>query len=63
MTETAIEMGIKIGPSVVMKDWYRFDKFGLEGNGRIIIRENIITQSAGDDRWDCMAKHFVEDLQ
>lgn len=61
--ETAGSIGIQIGKTVERVDWYRFDRFGIGGDGRIIERVNRITTSAGDMFWDCLARRFFESLQ
>ena len=61
--ETAGSIGILVGKTVERVDWYRFDKFGLDGDGRIVERINRITTSAGDMFWDCLPRRFVEALQ
>ena len=63
--DTAESMGIKIGPTVRKLDWYPFVAYGLglNGEGRILIRENFITVSAGDDGWKSPADPNAEMIQ
>jgi hypothetical protein len=52
-------MGIRIGKRVVKVDLYLTRRRGRPADdGSLMLRENRITVSAGDDNWDCLARHM-----
>jgi hypothetical protein len=74
--QTATEMGIRIGATVIKTDWYPSGlaqrmralsedggKGGIKLFGHNVERKNRIRLSAGDDLWDCLPKHFSCEMQ
>jgi hypothetical protein len=54
--ETAESLGIRRGPVVRRTEWtVERDDLGRLREARE--HENVITLSAGDDRWNCTARH------